>query len=50
MYDQMLESGSSLPELNAIRSHIQRMYWLLEVHERVKLTDIFGDMFLEILV
>ena len=50
MYNQKLESGRPLPELNAIRSHIQRMYWLLEEHEKVKLTDIFGDRFLQILV
>jgi hypothetical protein len=50
MYYQMVDSGRPLPELNVIRNHIQRMYGLLENHERVLLTDIFGDRFLQILI
>ena len=49
-FNKKLETGRPLRELKETRKHIQRIYLLLEEHEKIELKDIFGNSFLHILM
>jgi ribosomal protein L29 len=49
-FNTKLETGRPLRELKETRKHIQRIYTLLEEHEKIELKDIFGNSFLQILM